>query len=189
MSERQASQPITRIRQELVPSGHAAQLINGFLEEPDPALRFYTTAEREVPLDAYRGGRYEVPMHDAELVVRRLASRALLLAGPVLAAEHGRTLRLSFGVDASSERSFAELVDAMNDIAPGSDEEARIYVDILKAKIVRDREKRHQASALLSSQMRHPSYRRRLYVSRPKLVTRDIKLRSVPGILPIAADE
>ncbi|HEU4715493.1 MAG TPA: hypothetical protein VFS14_01555 [Candidatus Saccharimonadales bacterium] len=189
MSERQSVQPITRIRQELVPSGHAVQLINGFLEEPDPALRFYTTAEREVPLDDYHRGEYEVPMHDAEAVVRRLASKALLLAGPVFAAERGRMLRLSFGVDAPSERSFAELVDAMNDIAPGSDEEARIYVDILKTKIVRDREKRGQAGALLSSQLRHPAYRRRLYVSHPKLVTRDIMLRPVPDILPIAADE
>ena len=189
MTERHELQSVTRIRQELVPSEHAAQLVNGFLEEPDPALRFYTSAQREVPLDKYHNGRYEVPMANAETTVRRLASKVLQLAGPVLATDRGRVLRLSFGVDPSSERLLAELTDAMNDIAPGSDEEARIYVDILKAKIRRDHEMRRQAGALLSSQLRHPAYRRRLYVVRPKLVTRDIVVRPVSDILPIAAEE
>jgi hypothetical protein len=190
MSERQLTSHVRRIRQELTPSPAAKAAVNGFLEEPDEGLHFYTTFQREIPLTGDYQGAYETSIRNAERIVRGLADRSFVLYGSVFVHESDQALRLLFDVEDNDRQHFRELADAMNQIAPVTDpDQAKIYVDLPKKNLKRDAVLRQQAGALLSSQLRHPAARKKLYVNRARLITRDIGLLAIPDVLPVAPDE
>jgi hypothetical protein len=178
MSDTASLRRMTRVHEELEPSGPLQSALDLFLEDPKSAHRFYTQANRVISTEEYRREANQVYIRAAEQRLRQMGNRTLALASTVRVVTNEETLTLLFDVAELDQSHLATMTNALDEIEWEPVAPRGLYVQIARSSLAKSVERRHEAARQLMGQLRDPHAEKQMRVGNPRLVSKDILLKS-----------